>query len=201
VGGGVLPVADAFSGPALTVTAAGLPVVAVRAPNSGTTANIFVYQFNGSAWQQIGPIIHAERVVTPVALTVTPSGKPFVAFSTSFTTQSALSLLTFDGTNWVGTGPVNVPGVAFQGATALASSPTTGEVYAIASLFDSATRLEGRTVVRWTGSAWQPLSANGYRTGNESPGIETKLAISSAGVPYVAYQNETGGISVKKFVQ
>jgi hypothetical protein len=200
VGGGPLPLADAFSGPSLAVNGAGRPVVAVRGPNTGTTANIDVLQFDGSNWVHIGPTIHADRVVTRIALAVTPSGQPFVAFVTSFTTQTALALLTFDGTSWVGTGPIRVGGgVATQAMAGLAAS-STGVVYATVSSFDIATNAEARNVVRFTGTDWIPVGP-AYRTGNDPSGLETKLAISQAGVPFVAYQNTTGGITVKKFVQ
>jgi hypothetical protein len=198
VGGGPLPLADAFSGPSVAVGGDGRPVVAVRGPNTGTTANIDVLKFDGSTWVPVGPTIHADRVTSRIALAVTPAGQPFVGFVTSFTTQTALALLTFDGTSWVGTGPIHVPGVASQGFTPIAVS-TAGAVYAIASSFDAATNTEGRTVVRWTGTDWFPVGA-AYRTGNDVGGLETKLAISQAGVPFVAYQNGTG-ITVKKFVQ
>jgi hypothetical protein len=54
-------------------------------------------------------------------------------------------------------------------------------------------------VVRWTGTDWIPIGP-AYRTGNDPGGLETKLAVSQAGVVHVAYQNGTGGITVKKFV-
>jgi hypothetical protein len=197
LGGGPLPLADAFSGPSVAVGGDGRPVVAVRGPNTGTQGNIDVLRFDGTSWVHIGPTIHADRVSTRIAIAVTPSGQPFVAFGTTFTTQTALALLTFDGTSWVGTGPVRVPGVASQGFTALAVSPA-GVVYATAGSFDSASNTEGRTVVRFTGTDWVPVGP-AYRIGNDVGGTETKLAVSQTGTPFVAYQNGTG-ITVKKFV-
>jgi hypothetical protein len=202
VGGGPLPLSDVFSGPSLSVTSDGRPVVAVRGPNEGTTAIIDVLEFDGTSWVPIGPTIRAERVFTPIALAITPDGTPFVGFSTTFTTLTARVVLRFDGTSWVGTGPVLVPGgMAFQGVQTLTVSPLDGVPHSISSFFDFALGQDRRAVVRWTGNEWLPLTQTGYRIGNENPGVETKLEISQAGIPFVLYQNEIGGFTVKQFIE
>jgi hypothetical protein len=91
------------------------------------------------------------------------------------------------------TGPIRVPyrdGNA--GSISLAASDT---IYMTLNFSDIDQELDGRTVVRWTGTEWLPLDAYGYYIGDLL--YETSLTISATGIPYVAYG--ASGFTVKKF--
>jgi hypothetical protein len=190
VGGGPVPVSDKTAGASLTATPNGKPIVAVR------DVNISVFEFLVSEWVQFGDPISAEGAFTPIAVAAPGDGRPFIAYATMAANVTALALLKFNDVEWIGTGSIQLPGFTPQDTTVLAADYLAP--YATVAFHDSAMNVDRRAVVKWNGTAWLPLGVDGYRTGTESPGVETKLAVSETGVPFVLYQTATG-FTVKRF--
>jgi hypothetical protein len=186
VGGGPLPVAD-VTAPILTIATDGRVIVALR---TGDLSNILVFELDGSDWKQIGPAIAVQQLG---GLAFAATGRPVVAYTTFDTSVVSPVTVSFDGNEWVGTGPIRVPlRNSLFDFISLTASDT---VYMALNFFDIDRELDGRTVVRWTGSEWLPLDAHGYCIGD--PVYDAGLKISATGIPYVAYT--TSGFTVKRF--
>jgi hypothetical protein len=88
-------------------------------------------------------------------------------------------------------------GLAGVSAVGLATGPD-GTAYSTAGFFDTVDGVDRRVVGAWTGSAWLPLTQNGYKTGSDFGHL---LRVANDNTPYVMYLNDAFGFTVKRFVQ
>jgi hypothetical protein len=131
-----------------------------------------VMRFNGSAWENVGNSGLGAGWIDSSSIAIAPDGTPYVALSDADRNYAGI-VQKYDGSAWetVGGGDFS----ASASLPSLAVSPG-GTPYVAA----------GSTVWKLDGASWAVVGAAGINGGKAS-GL--RLAISAAGVPYIAYMD------------
>lgn len=128
-----------------------------------------VQEFDGAAWQPIGPSSSQPRVS---ALAELPNGDLVVGGN--FAASAGIpgnAIVRWDGSQWSAMGD---PSVATTIGSVLAMARLPNGDLVVGGRFDQIGGVLCRNVARWNGSVWQPLGAG-------SPAVVTRLAASAAG--------------------
>jgi hypothetical protein len=180
--GGVL--AGSFAGsPSLVVNGAGQPVIAWH-EKIGSSFNIYVYQWNGFDWLQVGSPLDVALAndATFPTLGVDSTGTPTVAWQEYDGTGINIYVKRWNGSSWLQLGnalDINLSHNAYEpdlsldasGKPVVTWSESDGNVY----------------VKRWSGTGWVKL-------GGPLDGVLTdfsvfpSLALDASGTPFVAFQ-------------
>ncbi len=180
--GGVLAGNFATS-PSLAVNGAGQPVIAWH-EKVGGSFNIYVYQWNGFDWLQLGSPLDVTLAndATFPSLGVDSTGTPTVAWQEYDGTGINIYVKRWDGSNWLQLGKaldINLVHNAYEpklkldgsGKPVVTWSESDGNVY----------------VKRWSGTGWVKL-------GGPLDGVLTdfsvfpSIALDASGTPFVAFQ-------------
>lgn len=176
----------------------GTPYVAYASnvyPTSDYTPEVM--KLVGGTWTQVGVNGDFATVTSSyaVSLALGFDGTPYIAYLDGSSAKK-MTVRKFTGGAWnlVGTAGFSAGQVA---DISLAFNPASG--YPYVSYYDYANAGKG-TLMAYNGAAWAALGSAGF---TPSFAQHTALSFSPSGVPYVAYQDGTGGapykVSVMKY--
>lgn len=174
---------------------------AVWVDNSGGNAEVYVRQWNGSAWVATGGTASGGGISNSAgrsgrpALSLDPSGHPVVAWTEGSGSQSNIYARRYDGAAWVEVGAGSAAGGGISNTSGKSQYPAlgfsaVGEAY-LAWYDDSGGQWE-ILAARWDGSAWAAAPAPGGLSATAGASKEPDLAV-VAGAPYVVWQETPGG--------
>jgi len=113
-----------------------------------------VHEFDGSSWQQVGPVSGQPRVS---ALAELPNGDLVVGGNITLSPGiPGNGIVRWDGTQWSAMGD---PTVATTIGSVLAMARLPNGDLVVGGRFDQIGGVACRNVARWNGSVWQPLGA------------------------------------------
>lgn len=180
----------------LAISSTDTPILAYL-DNSDSRLSATIYDSVSNAWS--GAYVSSGAAGYP-SLAINAAGTPYVAFMDGANSRRLSVKQYIDATfGWVLIGdagsmsPASPQGVV---SVSLAINPTTGLHYV--AYFDS--YFQTTTIIKWTGSAWAAVGSTGF-----APTLTTThtvdLAFDAAGVPYVAYRDNSadGKATVKKY--
>lgn len=164
-----------LTGSSIALDAAGTPYIAYV--DNSLTNDVVVKKYNGSAWVALGPStgIYGAHVCDP-HLMIDNSGTPILSYQDY--SNPTIIVQKFNGSNWVNIGAPGFAGNAGKHATALGP---TGKPYV---LYADNNAAGYATVKSFNGSSWVTIGNASFSAGTfQYPNI----AVSSTGVPFVAY--------------
>ena len=184
--------------PSLALDSSGIPTVA-WSEFDGTSKNIYVKKWNGSAWGLIGGLLDAnlnQKAETP-SLALDSGGFPTVAWREFNGTLYNIYVKKWDGTMWnqLST-PLNaVPKDATSPSLALDSSgfPTVAW-----QEYDGTSN--NVYVKKWNGAMWTLLGSTFLDVNLGKGAFGPSVALDSSGIPTVAW-NESDGASYNVYVK
>ena len=197
--------------PSLAATADGRLVLAWQ-DNSGADDEIRVRQWTGSTWDELGAgsgtgggISHSLGRATRPAVAAGAVGRVAVAWIDDASGAREVYVRLWDGAAWIEAGAGSASGggisashggIAGQEPPALAFSPAGHLLVA----WTGATGGKAEIYVRrWDGSRWAEMGAGSAAAGgvSASPGPANRptLALTAAGTPILAWQEQTGGLT------
>jgi hypothetical protein len=192
--------------PSLALDSAGNPVLA-GAEFAGSTYNISVHRFNGTAWVNVGGALSGSSAAfsstNEPSLALTSSGNPVVAWHESDGTVSNIYVQTFNGSSWVNVGNGVLSGSSETNSNAgnpsLALDSAGNPVVAWTEFDGSINKIY---VQRFNGTAWVSVGS-GVLNAVGSPATNPSLALNSSGNPTVAWQegpfSNNSNIYVQRF--
>ncbi|MGB3008176.1 MAG: hypothetical protein WBC06_16805 [Chitinophagaceae bacterium] len=181
----------------ITIAPDGTPYVVFQIQNSNSLIlDATVMKFISGSWSVVGAgSLNAQQVAfnngffefyPNIALAIAPDNTPYLAYGDYNSVVNA-TVKKFDGSNWVVVG-----GLGFSGAQArsisLAIAQNDGTPYVLFS-DDQAFTQNSATVMKYNGANWVLVGAQGFS--NSSVIAYPSIAITSDGIPYVAYQDVT----------
>jgi hypothetical protein len=174
--------------------ASGQPYVAFQ--DKEDTLKATVKKFEGNSWVNVGNPGFSSSYAYNLSLAFNQSGQPYVAFvDYDYATYNKLTVMKFDGTNWVYVG--NAGFSAGQATDPSIAFSLTDEPY-VAYMDWISSPQKGAAVMKFNGTNWENVGNAGFSSGRVN---ETKLAFNSIGQPYVAFVDDNFGyrLSVMKF--
>ncbi len=146
---------------------------------------VTVMKYNGIEWVNIGIPGFSPSPAMEVSLAFDPTdGKPCVVYANRVDNSRKLSMMKFNGTTWQFKGNENFSG-GLSLSPSLAFSPCDGSPY-IAFSEVSVNNNNKSTVMRYDGNTWGYVGISGFSSGES---FWNKLAFSSSGQPYVAFED------------
>jgi hypothetical protein len=205
VGGGLLSRngagTDAGS-PSLALDGSGNPVVAWH-EHDGTTYNIYVQRWDGSAWIPLGSALSATSGITAAlraSLALAESGDPLVAWQERKDAVLNIFVWRWDGGSWIPLGS----GLSVNGFDALEPSLVlndSGDPVVAWRGRESDGSTAGIHIWQWDGNDWSPVEGGRFSSVPESGFVEApSLTVSPSGVQAIAW-HETDGASFKIHVR
>ncbi|HKP97969.1 MAG TPA: Ig-like domain-containing protein [Fibrobacteria bacterium] len=171
----------------LALSSAGVPYVAFRDGDNGDKATVMRLNTAGTAWEYVGNPGFSMDMVYFTSLALNNTGVPYIAFQDGSNYQEATVMrLNAAGTAWENVGnPGFSAGIAFP-SLALSS---TGVPYVA---FSDGNNEHKAMVMRLNdaGTAWENVGNPGFSANGAST---PSLALSSTGVPYVAFRDYGNG--------
>jgi len=171
--------------PTLALDTGGTPYVAFVDSAYGLMASVM--RFNGSNWEYVGSPGFSNGDVATTAIAIDKNGTPYVVFQDNADSQKA-SVMKYDGSNWVyiGSRGFSDPGKYVQ-YTSIAVD-TSGTPYVLYSEDTVGSDFVGWAVVmKYDGENW--VNVAGARDLAVEMDFSTSLALDTAGMPYVAYED------------
>jgi hypothetical protein len=146
---------------AVAVDASNRPVVAWL-EDTGTEHRVFARRWNGSSWEELGPVPPpaADAEVGELVLAVGDSDQPVLAWQESIPgSRSWIPVYRWTGSAWINVGtPIEgLGGAEHMGYPSLLIDREDRPVLAACQLSNNAAIAEQIYVLRWDGTAWQPL--------------------------------------------
>ncbi len=181
--------------PSLKVDVNGLPVVAFR-EHDGTSGNVVVVRWSGSAWNLLGGPVDANfgDTAESASLALEANGTPVVAWEEA----SNIRVARWSGSAWTAIG-----GALDIDLPKLASSPdlrlTAANVPVVTWAENDGISLNVWVKV-WTGSTWSPLGSTPLDVFQGKHASVSKLAFDPTGDPLVCFA-ESDGTSVNAYVK
>ncbi len=157
--------------------------------------NLRVLEWDGAAWSQVGaafPFNSYRR-----ALAVGPDGNPYVAYDEP-NAGDGLKVARWDGVQWILLNNHVVPSIDVWSAD-LKFAPDGTLYIAFDDEYDIYYRKTKTKVMRWTGTVWEPLGANGIEVLNSG---HQSLAFGNGDTVYVCFNDDTfpgGKVSVYRW--
>jgi hypothetical protein len=157
-----------------------------------TQSQVYVKQWVGSTWTQVGGALNANQSLVPNISLACFQGTPYVALSEGVGSHYQVSIRHWDGSTWVQDGGIlNVdpgqdalePSLAFAGATPYVAWSEGAEIY----------------VKHWDGSTWVQDGGSLNVATNLAEAFYPSLVIDNGNI-YVAWQELQTLIYVKQFV-
>lgn len=189
--------------PSVGLTSSGNPVVA-WSESDGSSRNIYVKRWDGSAWTQVGgklDVSSAQNAFTP-AIALDSSGNPVVAWNEAGTgSAGSVYVKRWNGAVWAQIGfdalDVNTNATIGTGGPSLALEAGSNPVVAWND-FDGTSY--NAHVKRWNNGVWEIVGATNLDTNLAQNVYGVSLALDGSGSPSVAW-NEYDGISYNVFVK
>jgi len=179
--------------PSIALDSSGKPVVA-WSETDGTSFNIYVKRWDGTAWQQVGATfldVNTNKSVGSPSMALDSSGKPVVAWGESDGTSDNIYVKRWDGTTWQQVGATfldaNTNKYAREPSIALDSS---GQLVVAWSESDGTSN--NIYVKRWDGTTWQQVGATFLDANTNKSAYEPSIALDSSGKPIVAWDEADG---------
>jgi hypothetical protein len=168
--------------------------------------SIYVRQWDGTAWTQLGPALSAVAGFTNAAspsLALDSSGNPVLAMSEDTADISVIYVRRWQNGNWVSVGGAlnadtnddNFDTDGIEPSLALDSLGNPVVAWSETGGIDGVRRIY---VWRWTGTRWQAVGGSLIVTGDTR---NPSLIIDSSGNPVVAWQDYSGGVNYDIYVR
>jgi Bacterial Ig domain len=205
VGNGLLNLINnqSFSDASLALDSSGNPVVA-WSENDGTSINVYVKRWNGTAWVFVGNgflDVSTNTTAYQPSLVLDSSGNPVVSWSEFDGASFNIYIKRWNGTNWfaVGNGflDVNTNRYATDPSLVLDSS---GNPVVAWQEFDG--NFYNIYVKRWSGTTWAAVGNGPLDVNVNQYSEHPSLGLDSSGNPMVAWRESDGAsenIYVKRF--
>lgn len=166
----------------------GVPYVAFTDGTKNLKLSVMLYDSSSSNWYNVGSSGFSDGQVQWVNIAFDSSGKPYVAFAEHDGGKTSLkvSVMKYEGTNWV-----------FVGSSRFAGSDTKGEdVSYLGITFDKNNMPyivyvghNGKpTVMKSNGKAWSVVGDSSFTSDKAE---NTTIAISTSGVPHIAFKDSS----------
>ncbi len=214
--GGISNNEESSLAPSIAMDDSGIPIVAWENYNSSANSEIYVKQFDGINWVDVGVgsssgggISNTSGISIQASLALDGLGCPFVAWCEYMSENSEIYVKKFDGIHWVDVGVGSSSGGGI-------SDNSGYSVYPSLSLDDS-----GNPAVAWfdatsgnweiylkrfNGSDWVDVgdnsSSGGGISNNSGYSVYPSLSLDDSGNPEVAWSDATSGnweIYIKRF--
>jgi hypothetical protein len=211
-GGGISNNSTASNMPSIDVAPNGSPIVAWQDETNGVgNYEIFVRQWNGSAWIELGGSASGGGISNTIGRSVYPAiavaadGKPIVAWSEAISDDvMEIYVRRWNGTAWVemGTGSASGGGIS-DTKTRWASNPS----LVITSSGTPIVAWDGLSQIyalRWNGAAWVEMgtgSASGGGISVVGSSWNSSLAVGLDGYPVVTWQYHGAGEPQKIYLR
>ena len=149
------------------------------------SSKVTVMKYTGTEWINVGLPGFSPSPSGEISFAFDPAdGKPCVAYANIVNNSGKLSMMKFNGSTWQFEGNENFSG-GLSLSPSLAFSPYDGSPYVAFSEITNKNSQKA-TVMRYDGSTWGYVGINGFSSGESS---WNKLAFSSNGQPYVAFED------------
>jgi Putative Ig domain len=180
----------------LAISRLGVPYVAFSDSSQGFKTTVMT--FNGVSWSTVGTAGFSTGVANEVKLNIDPDGVPYVAYIDVATGNKAM-VMKLNGSKW---DPVGIPG-ASAAAVKYLGFVMDAQGVPYLGYWDEGYGTEdgylngGASVVSFNGIKWSYVGRAGF---SKSRAYYMSLAITGAGIPYVAYEDGANtAASVRRF--
>jgi hypothetical protein len=190
--------------PSLAIAPDGTPFVAWEDYSGGVSA-VFVRRWNGSSWEEVGVGsasgggISGDTGGSPEpALAIAPNGTPYVVWHGDGTGGLEIFVRRWNGSIWeeVGAGSASGGGISnTEGLSQNASVAVAPDGTPYVAWSDPNDGDHEIYIRRWSGSSWEEVGAGSASGGGISNDTRhsafPSVAISTSGMPYVAWEQNT----------
>lgn len=204
-GGGISNNSSQSLFPSLAIKPDGSPIIAWEDETNSTNGEIFVRQWNGLNWSEIGIDSavgggisnNSGRSISP-DLAIGTDGMPAVAWADTTSGNAEIYVKRWNGSSWVeiGTGSASNGGISRN--SGFSSEPSLAFTFngkPVVAWQDTSSGINAIYVKRWNGTAWVEMgsgsASNGGISGNASHSVSPSLAMDPNGAPLVAWANNT----------
>lgn len=172
--------------PVLAIHPDGTPYVAFADQPLGQLLSVM--KFDGNNWVYVGSAGFSPSLLSLCDFTISPNGTPYVAFG-DFSKGNRISVMKFDGSSWAMIGD---PGFSSFDAGYSQIAVSTDEIPYAAYLNTPFFTL---SVKKFDGIAWVSVGDSSFVQNGTTP----QLLLDQNDMPYLAYLEGLGTISVQKY--
>ena len=173
--------------PSIALSATGTPYVIYG--DYGDTINVgsaTVMKFNGISWVTVG----SPRFSTGMDwgwkwIAIDGSGTPYMVYENGSSGEGPVSVMKFDGSNWVTVGSPNFSAGNVRDPSIVIDRSGTPYV-----AYQDCANGYAATAMKYVGGIWENVGSAGFSEGGV---YTTSIALDNNGTPYVAYLDEANG--------
>jgi hypothetical protein len=156
-------------------------------------SSLAVRRYTGGTWQNVGPEYLTNTATYMPSFFISQAGVPYVAYSNAGDGSYSVNVMSFNGSAWAAVGSQNFS-LSSAEYTSIYVDGTTPYV-----AYKDYAAAQKCSVMKFDGAAWVFVGAQGLSTGAVYNNSYTPVFV-SAGVPYVAYADNTlGKVQVMKY--